>query len=59
MHVLSHTGSIVRPAARNALDHPVHNRPSKAPGLHLIGDLYGCRSDARLMIDAAYLEAFC
>lgn len=31
----------------------------KAPGLHLIGDLYGCRGDARLMTDAVYLEAFC
>ena len=59
MHVLSHTGSIVRPTARNAPAHSAHNRPSKAPGLHLIGDLYGCRSDARLMTDAAYLEAFC
>ncbi|MDO5653213.1 MAG: adenosylmethionine decarboxylase [Brachymonas sp.] len=31
----------------------------KAPGLHLIGDLYGCRGDARMMTDAAWLEAFC
>lgn len=31
----------------------------KAPGLHLIGDLYGCHGDAALMIDAAKLEAFC
>lgn len=31
----------------------------KAPGLHLIGDLHGCRCDARLMHDAAYLEDFC
>ncbi|WP_018716081.1 adenosylmethionine decarboxylase [Brachymonas chironomi] len=30
-----------------------------AAGLHLIGDLYGCDSDPRLMTDAAYLEAFC
>ena len=37
----------LRPAAR------------KAPGLHLIGDLHGCRCDARLMHDAAYLEDFC
>ncbi|WOP15305.1 adenosylmethionine decarboxylase [Ottowia sp. SB7-C50] len=31
----------------------------KAPGLHLIGDLHGCMCDARLMTDAAHLEAFC
>ena len=30
-----------------------------ATGLHLIGDLYGCRCDARLMLDAEYLEDFC
>ncbi len=33
--------------------------PRKAPGLHLIGDLHGCMCDARLMTDAAHLEAFC
>lgn len=31
----------------------------QATGLHLIGDLYGCLCDSRLMLDAAYLEAFC
>lgn len=30
-----------------------------ATGLHLIGDLYGCRCDSRLMRDAGYLEKFC
>jgi S-adenosylmethionine decarboxylase len=30
-----------------------------ATGLHLIGDLYVCRCDERLMLDAAFLEAFC
>jgi len=30
-----------------------------ATGLHLIGDLYGCVCDSRLMHDAAYLEDFC
>ena len=30
-----------------------------ATGLHLIGDLYGCLCDSRLMLDAAYLEKFC
>jgi S-adenosylmethionine decarboxylase len=31
----------------------------KAMGLHLIGDLYGCLCDSRLMLDAAHLEEFC
>ena len=30
-----------------------------ATGLHLIGDLYGCTCDRRLMHDAGYLENFC
>ena len=30
-----------------------------ATGLHLIGDLYVCRCDQRLMLDAPYLEEFC
>ena len=30
-----------------------------ATGLHLIGDLYGCLCDSRLMLDADYLESFC
>ena len=30
-----------------------------ATGLHLIGDLYGCLCDSRLMHDADYLEQFC
>jgi len=30
-----------------------------ATGLHLIGDLYGCSCDERLMLDADFLEAFC
>ncbi len=30
-----------------------------ATGLHLIGDLYGCLCDHRLMHDAEYLEQFC
>ncbi len=40
-----------------ALTSPLAER--KTPGLHLIGDLYECRGDSRLMTDAAYLEAFC
>ena len=31
----------------------------KAPGLHLIGDLYDCRCDRRLMTDATALRAHC
>ena len=38
---------VVSPKARNAT------------GLHLIGDLYGCLCDSRLMHDADYLEQFC
>ncbi len=30
-----------------------------ATGLHLIGDLYNCSCDERLMLDADFLEAFC
>ena len=33
--------------------------PRKAPGLHLIGDLYACHGDPQLMVDAACLEDFC
>ena len=33
--------------------------PRHTTGLHLIGDLYGCICDSRLMLDAAYLEEFC
>ena len=32
--------------------------PRHTTGLHLIGDLYGCICDSRLMLDAAYLEEF-
>ncbi len=38
---------VVSPKARNAT------------GLHLIGDLYGCLCDSRLMHEADYLEQFC
>ena len=31
----------------------------QATGLHLIGDLYGCLCDSRLMLDAQHLENFC
>ena len=54
-HALSSPATLVPAAApRNA-----GAVPRKAPGLHLIGDLYGCRGDARLMVEAAHLEAFC
>lgn len=36
-----------------------HTPQRQATGLHLIGDLYGCLCDSRLMLDAAYLESFC
>ncbi len=46
-----------------SFQHVVPIKPSpmarQATGLHLIGDLYGCICDSRLMHDAAYLEAFC
>ncbi|QNP49755.1 adenosylmethionine decarboxylase [Diaphorobacter aerolatus] len=40
---------------------PAINSPAarKASGLHLIGDLYGCLCDSRLMLDAEFLESFC
>ena len=54
-HALSSPATLVPASApRNA-----GAVPRKAPGLHLIGDLYGCRGDARLMVEAAHLEAFC
>ncbi len=31
----------------------------QATGLHLIGDLYECRCDSRLMLDDRYLANFC
>ena len=34
-------------------------RDSRAPGLHLIGDLHGCRTGAARMTDAGALESFC
>ena len=41
------TPVVLSPKARNAT------------GLHLIGDLYGCLCDSRLMHDAQFLEQFC
>ena len=40
---------------------PITAAPSvrHTTGLHLIGDLYGCLCDSRLMLDAPFLEAFC
>jgi len=34
-------------------------RPARLPGLHLIGDFYGCRCDYRHMIDREAIEALC
>ncbi len=44
-----------RPSTRPSLA-PV---PRHARGLHLMGDLYGCRCDSQLMLDALHLENFC
>ena len=48
------------------MNHPHHSAPTSAygiarqtAGLHLIGDLHGCRCESRLMLDAAHLEQFC
>ena len=38
---------------------PIASVPRKAPGLHLIGDLYDCQGNRRLMTDATWLEEFC
>lgn len=46
-HVQNVIPILVSPVARSAT------------GLHLIGDLYGCLCDSRLMLDADYLENFC
>lgn len=48
------------------MNHPHHSAPTSAygiarqtAGLHLIGDLHGCRCDPRLMLDATHLQDFC
>ncbi|MEZ7828527.1 MAG: adenosylmethionine decarboxylase [Brachymonas denitrificans] len=53
MHTSSQT--LLGQPARTAAAHVAR----KAPGLHLIGDLYGCHCDERLMLDAATIENFC
>lgn len=42
-----------------AASRPVPAVQRQAAGLHLMGDLHGCRCDSRLLHDAAHLEAFC
>ena len=59
MRVLPHTDSPTPAVASRASLHSPLAVARQAPGLHLIGDLYGCRGDARLMTDAAALESFC
>lgn len=59
MRVLPHTDSPTPVVASGASLRSEHAVARMAPGLHLIGDLYGCRGDARLMTDAPTLEAFC
>ena len=49
--------SAARPAA--AGDARLRPAARKAAGLHLLGDLHGCRGEGRLMHDAAHLQAFC
>ena len=49
--------SAARPAA--AGDARLRPAARKAAGLHLLGDLHGCRGDGRLMHDATHLQAFC
>lgn len=59
MRVLPHTDSPTPVVASGASQRSAAPMPRKAPGLHLIGDLYGCQADDGLMTDAARLEAFC
>ena len=59
MRVLPHTDSPVPIVSSRVSLQSERTVPRHAPGLHLIGDLYGCRGDAALMTDAARLEAFC
>ena len=47
-----------KPPSANRPNSPL-SVPRMAPGLHLIGDLFGCVCDSRLMYDAQYLEDFC
>lgn len=49
--------SAARPAA--AGDARLRPAARKAAGLHLLGDLHGCRGEGRLMHDATHLQAFC
>lgn len=44
---------------QNAIPIPTTATRRQATGLHLIGDLYGCVCDYRLMHDASHLEDFC
>lgn len=59
MRVLPHTDFPVPIVSSRASLQSERTVPRHAPGLHLIGDLYGCRGDAALMTDAARLGAFC
>ena len=59
MRVLPHTDSPTPVVASGASLRPERPMARQAPGLHLIGDLYGCHAEPGLMTDAAKLEAFC
>ena len=45
-------------SAKSALSQP-RSQSARLPGLHLIGDFYGCRCDYRHMIDRESIEKLC
>ena len=47
-----------RPVAPTLTPVVLSPKARNATGLHLIGDLYGCLCDSRLMHDAQFLEQF-
>lgn len=59
MRVLPYTHSPTPPADPTASSRGKHLVTRAMPGLHLIGDLFGCRDGADLMTNTAALETFC
>lgn len=59
MRVLPYTDSPASAVDTAASPHSKHLVTRAMPGLHLIGDLFGCCDGADLMTDAAALEVFC
>ena len=51
----------LKPAPTAPRTHPTSpaHTARKAAGLHLVGDLHGCRGNPQLMHEASYLQAFC